>query len=115
MAARPSPPFRMHTKQKPRQWQVCRSTTILSGSMVPLTALASTFCDDYFYCRLSWGTLSPEFVEGLGGGCLSFLYGLQVCYGPANDKPDTLTGVVRKLAGLPQQMAALCVHRVGEM
>ena len=71
---------------------------------------ASTFelWEEYF--GLSWNSLSPAFIVGLGVGLSLTLCALQSWAGLADDKPDPLTGIERELAGLRQEVAALRVH-----
>ena len=93
-----------------RRWKMLAAGVIVYAICM-VGALTSEGWSEYF--GLSWGAMSTVVILVLIFGCVSMLYGLQVYWGPADDKPDPLTGVVRELAGLRQEVAALRVHLEG--
>ena len=89
-----------------------RWTMLAAGVIVYAISFVGAFTSEGWaeYFGLSWSTMATVVILVMIFGCVSFLYGLQVYSGLADDKPDPLTAVVRELAGLRQEVAALRVH-----
>lgn len=89
-----------------RLWPVI---VLLAGLIVYLSGLIGSFTSQYWVDNygLSWGLLTNVVIVSMGVGLVLALFGWDAWCGPAEDKPDPLTRIVREIAGLREEVAAL--------